>query len=295
MSWPSTVFLFDIDGVLVEPLGYRAAIQATLDYFTDQMGLGKELCSSQELSVQFEAQRITSEWDMVPITLAILFDWLSACIPGLELPASLPGAIASIRDSNFSRIQILESLRELDTHEPIQRIGEAVTAGEFPSETALRLSYSQPDFQQSPNAQTLFPALKSHPLLAELLSHTRDIERSRTTRLFQQFSLGSATFEDTYGLEPEVETPSMLSMHDRPLLTTQDKTELLYRKSQNQLALAAYTLRPSLPPRQVPESRAGYAPEAEMALNLVGLSGIPLIGYGRIRYLALKRARSQKP
>ena len=31
--------LFDIDGVLVEPSGYRAAVQATLHYFTRRMGL----------------------------------------------------------------------------------------------------------------------------------------------------------------------------------------------------------------------------------------------------------------
>lgn len=40
MSTPRRVLLFDLDGVLVAPHGYRRAIHATLKHFTCRMGLG---------------------------------------------------------------------------------------------------------------------------------------------------------------------------------------------------------------------------------------------------------------
>ena len=42
-----TVFLFDVDGVLVKPGGYRAAVRATVNYFTRQLNLG-DLSPSDE-------------------------------------------------------------------------------------------------------------------------------------------------------------------------------------------------------------------------------------------------------
>jgi hypothetical protein len=39
----------------------------------------------------------------------------------------------------------------------------------------------------------------------------------------------------------------------------------------------------------VGESNVGYAPEAELALELVGLPDIPLIAFGKLEYLASKR------
>jgi hypothetical protein len=39
----------------------------------------------------------------------------------------------------------------------------------------------------------------------------------------------------------------------------------------------------------VDDSHFGYAPEAEIALDLVGLADIPLIAFGKLEYLAAKR------
>jgi hypothetical protein len=50
--------------------------------------------------------------------------------------------------------------------------------------------------------------------------------------------------------------------------------------------MAVYTMRPSLPPIEVTIPPSDYAPEAEMALDLLGLRDLPLIGYGRVRYIA---------
>jgi hypothetical protein len=53
--------------------------------------------------------------------------------------------------------------------------------------------------------------------------------------------------------------------------------------------LAGLTARPSAPPREVQDSHFGYAPEAEIALELVGLADIPLIAFGKLEYLAAQR------
>jgi hypothetical protein len=49
------------------------------------------------------------------------------------------------------------------------------------------------------------------------------------------------------------------------------------------------TARPSSPPREVTDSHFGYAPEAEIALELVELADIPLIAFGKLEYLAAQR------
>lgn len=64
------IFLFDIDGVLVEPAGYRAAVHATLRHFLAPAGIPACLLPDDEILQDFEASGLTSEWDMVPVRLA---------------------------------------------------------------------------------------------------------------------------------------------------------------------------------------------------------------------------------
>lgn len=272
---PKTVFLFDIDGVLVEPSGYRAAVQATLRYFTRRMGLPDEIVPDEDSMSLFEAQRITSEWDMVPISLAILLGQLLASTPGIELPASLDECCHYLSKFDLN-------LGSVDYRTPILQIGARLRVGESPSDRLLGLLH------EDQQGKGLFPHLKGHPILNELLANTRQPSRSQTTRIFQHFSLGSEIFNRTYRLPAEFDTPSLLQAYDRPLLPKHLHSELVARNQRDGLAIAAYTMRPSLPPREVSAALLGYAPEAEMALELAGMERFPLIGYGRIRYLAEK-------
>ncbi len=73
--------------------------------------------------------------------------------------------------------------------------------------------------------------------------------------------------------------------HDRSNIND----EVRARLRQTDIHLAALTARPSAPPREVDVSHFGYAPEAEIALELVGLADIPLIGFGKLEYLAAQR------
>ena len=275
---PKTVFLFDIDGVLVEPSGYRAAVQATLRYFTRKMGLADEIVPDEDSMSLFESQRITSEWDMVPISLVILLEQLLATNPGIELPGSLDECCHYLGKFRLE-------LGPIDYRTPILKIGARLRPGEAPSERFLNL------LQVDPEMMALFAHLESNPILSQLLENTRQPARSQTTRIFQHFSLGSEIFARTYRLPAEIDTPSLLQVHDRPLLTQQMHDKLTEHHQQGGLAIAAYTMRPSLPPREASAARLGYAPEAEMALELVGMEQFPLIGFGRIHYLAEKTGK----
>jgi hypothetical protein len=65
------------------------------------------------------------------------------------------------------------------------------------------------------------------------------------------------------------------------------------------IGAAIYTARPSLPPADADISALGYSPEAELARSALGLEALPLIGLGRMHWLAqemdTETARLVKP
>jgi hypothetical protein len=278
----TNILLFDIDDVLVKPLGYRMALRATITYVAGRMGFREVTLPWEDLIAWFETRRITSEWDMIPLTLAILLDDLVARRPDLELPDNLPQALEFLCDRGDCSFP-----ENLDFRKPIDAIAAEIQPGQFPSETALRLSQRTADGDARPGERRPpFPHLFGHPLLVDLLGETRNVERSLTTRLFQHYCLGSESFAQTYARTPELETASYLIQHDRPNLSPEMRQLLLERCADRAVKAAAYTMRPSLPPREIAGPHPGYSPEAEMALKLVGLPELPLIAFGRVRWLA---------
>ncbi len=257
------VFLFDLDGVLVAPRGYRAAVQAALRHTLNRWGWPLRL--PEDLPDLFEAVGISSEWDMLPLILGTLLDaWAQhhGQIPPpsiLDLQGPSPGPWGPLPTPDPSLTA--------------QRLKPHLQPGKTPSQVAW-------DLQGSP--QALFPHLGRSPLARALLLHTRNALRSPTTRLFQHLVLGSAAFAQTYGRPAEFETPSLLERHDRPLLSAALCARLCEMRRRHLLHAAVFTARPSLPPKGSPP-RPGYPPEAEMALALVGCSGLPLIGFGRLQ------------
>jgi hypothetical protein len=264
------LFLFDVDGVLVEARGYSQAMRSTVRFFSQKMGVDEKTLPGGEVYTFFEAHRISSEWDMVPLSLAVLLETILSINPDLELPAD-PNDLGSIRISNFPT--------EVDYYQVISALAPHIRVGEFPSTTALRLG-------EESSVRNPFPRLSLQPLFETLFSETREVTRSATTRIFQHYTLGSRSFEQTYQIPSSFETPSLLQIYDRPLLSQETRIELVRLQSLNRLRLTAYTLRPSLPPREVKPILKDYAPEAELALELVGLGNIPCIGYGQLQYLA---------
>ncbi|HAD05709.1 MAG TPA: hypothetical protein DCE76_00960, partial [Anaerolineaceae bacterium] len=68
------IFLLDIDGVLVKPGGYRTALHRTIAFFLQQLELPENFNLTEDEIGNFEAHGITSEWDMIPLTFASLFN-----------------------------------------------------------------------------------------------------------------------------------------------------------------------------------------------------------------------------
>ena len=252
------VFLLDVDGVLVHQGGYRAALHATLNHFASLMGLSHFDFPEEKLS-ELEKRGIFSEWDMVPLLLGSLWNDILSHRTNLNLPADLSSAA----------VEIGRNVNEYMPRELITPEFELI-AGQYPAEAALQ--------------NGCFPFIPID-LRTNLLSQSRNVNFSQTMRLFQHYSLGSHVFSQTYELPAEVETESFLLTHDRSNIDAAIRAKL----RQTNIQLAALTARPSTPPREINVSHLGYAPEAELALELVGLADIPLIGFGKLEYLASQR------
>jgi hypothetical protein len=196
---------------------------------------------------------------MAPLLLATYWNDILSRQPIQNLPTEV-----------FSAATVINRQRKVDVPAHMFVPEFALVAGQYPAETAFRAGY----FSSIP-----------YEMRKNLLTETRNVYKSHTMRIFQHFTLGSEKFKETYNLPEELVTESYLLTHDRPIIDDE-----IYRKlRQPNHYFAAFTSRPSAPPRDVNTSHFGYAPEAELALELVGLSDIPLIGYGGLTYLANQR------
>lgn len=245
-----TIVLLDVDGVLIHARGYRAGIQSTVNHVIRQMGQ-PHIKAPQEADVlAFEAQSIIFEWDSIAICVAALL---------MQVPQvwkqSFDIALKTIAESGVR-------LQPIDYADVARRCPPA-PAGGRPARAALG---------------TLFP---EEPLFVELLGNTHEIS-APMTRIFQNFVLGDAEFEKTYRLKPLFESASLLETLDRNMLTPQSCQRL---QNTHNLFPTVYTARPSLPPSFVQE-KVGYPPEAEIAGRQLALDGVPLVGYGRMQWLA---------
>lgn len=249
------IILLDIDGVLVHPGGYRAALRATFNHFINLMGL-PDVDIPEDTLTGLEKRGISSEWDMVPLLLASLWTDILSHRPMQNLPSDVSLAAMEIGKhlNGYMPSKIMIPEFELV---PVQ----------YPAESALQGG--------------CFPFIPMD-LRRSLLHDSRNVRDSQIIRIFQHYSLGSRMFSQTYNLPAEVETESFLLIHDRSNITAAVRAEL----RQPGIHLAAFTARPSAPPREVNDSHLGYALEAELALELVGLPDIPLIALGKLQYLA---------
>ncbi|MGD8402458.1 MAG: hypothetical protein PVJ21_02280 [Anaerolineales bacterium] len=254
----TSVLLLDIDGVLVKPGGYRAAVRASVNYFFNLMGLPHFEIPEEKIT-WLESRGITSEWDMVPLLIATLWEDILSRHPLPSLPSDVSSAAIQIG-------------KHLNRYEPIElHIPEfELVAGQCPADTALKSGL----FSSIPRG-----------LRTNLLHGSRDVHFSKTLRTFQHFTLGSEGFTQTYNLPAEIESESFLYKYDRSNIDDAIRDKLL----QPGIHLAAFTARPSAPPREVKAPPLGYSPEAEIALDLVGLPDIPLISFGKLQFLGEQR------
>lgn len=265
------IVLLDLDGTLVYPGGYRAAYAATLKELLSQMNM-THLDPGDEVQEYFESLSVNSEWDMLPITLAIILESVYQSYPQVGVPGTFDEAIKELPELDTRDLHI-------DYKDCIRKLEPFFQRAETPSLGVLNSSQTNVE-------DAVFPRLSGTTLLEDLLSHTRDIDRSLIIRLFQNFVLGDELFLQTYGVSPQFRIDSYLEKHDQILISREICQKLSHLHHQRKAHLSILTFRPSKPPKEVKHHPYGFPAEAEIAVSLLEMSDIPLIGYGRLEYLA---------
>jgi hypothetical protein len=263
-----TICLFDVDGVLIYPRGYKEALRATVDHIARLMGLPDMAPTYEDIAV-FEASGLTNEWDSAPMCVgALLADALER-FPALGRP-TLEGTLEAIRAAQISPARP-------DYQALARRVLAATPDGEQPTHTVLAL------LQES-----LDPTY--HSLLAAFLPRIWTLD-SYTTRVFQHHTLGSVHYAESTGFPAEFETSSTLLDHDQPVLSAESREQLRKAYEDGRVRYTIYTARPSGPPRDLPTDAPIpdtmlYPPEGDLAAEQVGLADAPLIAGGRVGWLA---------
>ena len=268
------LFLFDVDGVLVDARAYLKALQDTVSYFSRRMGVGDHPPAEEEARA-FEAHGLTSEFDSAPACVATLLLERLRREPSLPLPPRWPDALSTLAAHPCL-------LPRPDYALLARRVGERLGGRASSAQAARAVLWEK--VQTTPSLEAHRPALAA--LLDTLLGHTRDFFRAPMTHHFQHLVIGSQGVAETYGVAPDFDSPAYLHRYDHPLLTPATRARLHESTAGKQVRVALYTARPSLPPARADEPINGYSPEAEMARSLVGLEACPLIGLGRLRWLA---------
>lgn len=257
--------LFDIDGVLLWPGGYRAATRATMDYFLAQWG-ALTVRVPETIPDLFESMGVTSECDMIPLCLAIVLE------NALET-----GVLSG--EKRWSQAQLGGLLTgmssEVDFYGAVRALQPWLKHGRAAADCVLEAAM---------NGGNVYPHLSRHPVLVELLADTRDVRRSETTRLLQNFVLGARRFEATTGLKAVVDVESYLEQFDRVAVGAKQREKLTRLQKSGRLHTALFTARASLPPGGL--EKQGYYPEAEIARELLGLKDWPLVAYGLLQHVA---------
>ncbi|MBI5962225.1 MAG: hypothetical protein HY863_02020 [Chloroflexi bacterium] len=245
------IILLDIDGVLVQPGGYRAALRATVQRFIGDFKIEEDLLTN------LEKRGISSEWDMSPLIIAAFWEDVFSR-QYIDL-LSTNVAVAAHNLQNLCKVMDEPKFLSIPEFE--------LVVGQYPAETAFHAGC----FSSIPEG-----------LRKNLLTSTRDVKRSETMRTFQHFTLGSKTYSETYQLSAEFEAESFLLAIDKSNISE----EVIGSLKHPDHYLVAFTARPSGIPVGVDESNVGYAPEAELGLELAGMKDIPLMAFGKLEYIA---------
>jgi hypothetical protein len=270
------ILLFDIDGVLVQPDGYRMAFEATCKYFLERCGIDTHLPYS-EIYAWFESQRVTSEWDMVPLTILMVLD---AHSESKLIPDNLGGVDEIVDWVNTHKGVI----HPVDFHQQIEQMGKHILPGITAAQNILNAKFSI-------NSVGIFKQL-TYQLVSILLKNTRDMYLCSTTKKFQEFALGEDLFRQVYDNAPDRKGDSFLLTQDQCLMENDIRNLLIERTKKKQVYAVVYTARPSMPPIEYEVDVFGYSPEAELALKLCKLEDLPMIGYGSLDALAQVTGRT---
>jgi phosphoglycolate phosphatase-like HAD superfamily hydrolase len=251
------IFLFDLDGVLLNSAGYHRSLMETVRQLSLHLGFGDRALAQDEIDT-FEAHDITAEWDSSVICAALLL--ITAWEAGDDVSLPLRPPLGPPRPVRHTFPDIRGFLAELDGRTPNDPLAEAETR------LLRRLDSRRVDHAQQ---------------VRSLLRRARSLEESLTFRLVQLFNLGSRRFEEVYGEAAEMESPSFLEAYDLPTLDEAERASLLRHLEQDGRAAAIVTNRPCLSPGGVFNT-----PEAEIGVHAAGFDRLPRVASGDLGWQA---------
>jgi hypothetical protein len=250
--------LFDMDSVLLKSEGYHRALQETVRKSAVAAGFGNVHLSRDQIN-QFEAMGVSSEWHSSAACLAaLMIEWEAK----RHRTSPVADRESEISDRPSTQIELDVFFNILSSH-----------SLKIPAKERLLASI-----------QVLAEGAGVDPTGAtQLIRDSETISKSVTMRCFQELILGSVVYEETYRLPAELDIESYLSQYDVPLLSRVVAEKIRSWVREPAHGAAIMTNRPS-------NTLVGAlgTPEAEMGAELVGLSGIPIVGYGELMWLAVQ-------
>ena len=251
------IFLFDLDGVLLNSAGYHRSLVETVRLLSLTLGFGDRGLTQEEIDA-FEARDITAEWDSSALCAALLLVTAWEANDYVSLPTRPPPGLP--RPARHAFPDIRRFLAELDRRRPNDPLAEAEAS------LLRRIDARRPDHAAS---------------VRSLLAGARSLDDSLTFRLVQMYNLGSRMFEEIYGEAAGMESPSFLERYDLPTLNEEERASLLRELGQHERSAAIVTNRPSLSPASVFNT-----PEAEIGTHAAGFEDMPRIASGDLGWQA---------
>jgi len=269
--------LFDIDGVLINPSGYRKAVYDTTNYFLNKLGFSK-ISINEEIITSFESIGITSEWDMIPIYLLMITE--------LALIENQP-------DSSLENYQDCYNFFQKHEFQPDQKkiISSILILKDF-----LQDGYSACDSLLNHNFEKytlqVFNNVRSKItwIINAWLKESRNIWKSEILQYFQNLTLGSKLFQEITGLDWLLESEPYLVKYDCPLVLDEIRDEIIRLHSEKNVFPSIITARPSTFTNELYSEKSQLNfPEAELALRCLELEQIPCVGFGALEYLGKEK------
>ncbi len=269
--------LFDIDGVLINPSGYRKAVFDTTSYFLNKLGFSK-ISINEEIITTFESIGITSEWDIIPLYLLIVVE--------LSL-------VENQTDITFNNIQDCHNFYQKCEFQPDQKniissvlvLKDFLQNGYSACDSLLNLNFEKDTFQVFNNVRSKISWIKK-----AWLEESRNIWKSEILQYFQNLTLGSELFQEITGLNWILESEPYLVKYDYPMLLDEIRNEILRLGSEKSIFPSIITARPSSFPNGVKSEKSQLNfPEAELALKCMKLEQIPCVGFGALEFLGIEK------
>lgn len=266
------IILFDLDGVLLQSGGYIAAMNATINFISNKLGLGDQ-APDLDIHHLFESQGISSEWDMTAICLAVIFERIARVTPIENFPHSIQDVFEgeTLQSTLREKIEYTEVVSQLKTH---------LLYGKPPAESVLIA-------ERVTKSTNFFPLLRETLLFDELLEDSQNLDKNLVTRLIQNHVIGDRLFEKIFDTNAVVITSPYLETYDQVLVSEETKQQIIDLHSRDEVNSCIFTARPSIPPDKCQAEGVYFCPEAEMGITLVGLDRIPHIGFGNLQSWAV--------